>query len=508
MQPDTLFATPPPKHAPVQDAFTTAGLDATALARRVADGQTTPAVLLAQAHERCRLLNPAINAVVRDIDPPPASPQGANGIFAGVPFLLKDAFAWLQGHPTSNGSALLADAPKPRNSVLVERLLGAGVAIFGKTNCPEFNSLGTTEPRFFGPARNPWDLSRSTGGSSGGSAAAVAARIVPVAHASDGAGSIRIPASNCGLVGLKPTRGRITLAPVLGESINGCMSEGVVSLTVRDSAAFLDVMEGPAPGDPYSIQRPLRPYRQEVDSEPGRLRIAVTLQSLIGTEVDEACQQAVADASRLCARLGHVIVDAGPPIDGARYNQTYRRIWPVNVARSVLRLESRMDRDALLDQIEPFNRHLVEIAETLSAVNLAHAVEWMQSVGRDIAVWMDAQDIDLWLTPTLGTIPAALGHFDAGVHGGARVMDRFIQQVAFTTFANMSGQPAISLPLYSADGGLPVGVQFSARQGREDLLFRIAGQLERAHPWIDRMPALVQQAVVAGNTSSNSGTTP
>ena len=476
-------------------AFDRIDSDLVELASLVARGLATAEELLESARIRLDLLNPAINAVISTFDPPCLDDPSARGPLHGVPFLLKDAFAWMKDKPTTNGSALLANAVKARNSVLVERLLQAGLSIFGKTNCPEFNSLGTTEPVFFGATRNPWDPRYSAGGSSGGSAAAVAARIVPAAHGSDGAGSIRIPASNCGLVGLKPSRGRITLAPVLGESINGCMSEGVVSLSVRDTAALLDVMEGPSPGDPYFAPRPLEPYRQVMLRAPGPLRIAFTDQSLIGTSVHPECRDAVAHARDLCRRLGHEMLAKTPPVDARRYNETYRRIWPVNVARSIYRLRSEWSLDQILERIEPFNRHLVALAASESAVDLAHSIEWMQSVGRDFAEWMDDEDVDVWLTPTLGLPPTRLGYFDARDSGGAKVMDRFIAQTAFTTLANMTGQPAISLPLFTGDGALPIGVQFTARYGHEDLLLQLARQLEEASPWIGRHPPLLQHTL-------------
>lgn len=481
--------------APVRD-IAIDHADATTLAASVAAGVATPERLLAEARARVAAFNPAINAVVSQFDPPADGETKARGPFHGVPFLLKDAFAWLAGTPTTNGTRLLADVPKPRNSVLVDRFIGAGLQIFGKTNCPEFNSLGTTESGCFGATLNPWNLGYSAGGSSGGSAAAVAARIVPVAHASDGAGSIRIPASNCGVVGLKPTRGRITLAPIMGESINGCMSEGVVSLTVRDSAAFLDIMEGPAPGDPYHAPRPERPYAEAVLAPPRRaLRVAVSFDSLIGTPVDPECQEAVRHAATLLRQLGHGVVESDPPIDAERYNRTYRRIWPVNVARSVLRLRGPRSIDELLSLVDPFNRHMVKLASMESAVDLSHSIEWMQSVGRDFANWMEAEQVDLWLAPTLGLPPTPLGYFDARDRGAAEVMDRFITQTAFTTIANMTGQPAISLPLYMGERTLPIGVQLQAACGREDLLLQVSAQLEKAAPWMNRRPSLIDGAI-------------
>lgn len=441
----------------------------------------------AEARAALHRLNPIINAVIEEVE---AGDAPAGAPLAGMPFLLKDAFATLAGTATRNGTKLLAGRRHDRDSVLVQRFKAAGLAILGKTNCPELNSLGTTEPRDFGPTRNPWSLDRSAGGSSGGSAAAVAARIVPAAHGSDGAGSIRIPASCCGVVGLKPSRGRITLAPVSGESINGGMTEGALTLTVRDTALLLDVMQGPAPGDPYFAPPPAAPYAEAL-ARPRRLRIALTRHSLIGTEVHPDCVAAAEDAARLCEDLGHRVEEAAPPIDGARYNAIYRRLWPVNVARSVVRLERLLEDPSVPERLEGFNRHLYEIGRGVGAVELALNIEWMQATGRTVANWLDAGGYDVWLMPTLGLPPTPLGYFDGDRHGGAAAFDRFIDQVAFTTFANMFGQPAISLPLFWNAEGLPIGSQLQARYDGEATLIALAAELEAARPWADRLPPLL-----------------
>lgn len=464
-------------------------LDAVALAALCRQGEVTAESLQAASRERLHRLDPAINAVIEEVEP---GPLAMDGPLAGVPFLLKDAFATLAGTPTRNGTRLMAEPRHTQDSVLVQRLKRAGLAILGKTNCPELNSLGTTEPRDFGPTRNPWNLGRSAGGSSGGSAAAVAARIVPAAHGSDGAGSIRIPASCCGIVGLKPSRGRITLAPLLGESINGGMTEGALTLSVRDSAVLLDLMQGSAPGDPYLAPSPREPYASALDpARRRRLRIAVTRGSLIETALHADCIAAVDSAARLCAALGHSVEEAAPPIDGATYNRLYRRVWPVNVARSVARLERRLGEGRVAEKLEPFNQHLCEIGRSVGAVELVLTMEWMQATARAVTGWLDAQGFDLWLMPTLGLPPTPLGFFDAGLHGGATAYDRFIQQVAFTTFANMFGQPAISLPLHWSGDGLPVGCQFQARYDGEALLLSLAAELEEAQPWMQRRPPLI-----------------
>ena len=462
--------------------------DAVGLAERVARGEVTPSELLEAAMHRAEALNPALNAIVRPMHDE-ARRRVRDGLpdgpLRGVPFLIKDIGANYAGFPTSAGSRLYAHEIKPADSELVRRLKAAGLVIFGKTNTPEFGSLGTTEPLLFGPTRNPWNLDRSPGGSSGGAAAAVAAGIVPAAQGCDGAGSIRIPASCCGVVGLKATRARITLGPDVGESPAGITVPGFVTRTVRDAAAMLDVSAGPMPGDPYVAPPPARPYLEEVTTPPGRrLRIALTDRSLIGTALHPDCAAAARDAGELCAGLGHEVVEDAPPLDGETYHTFYRRFWLLIAGRQVHRANrARGGNGGAEAEVEPFNRYCYEEGLKIRAHDYLSDVEWFHGMGRAFARWMIEGGYDVWLTPTLGAPPPPLGHFDARRWGGATVLDRFVEFLPFTPLCNMTGQPAISLPLYRNGDGLPVGTQFAGPYGDEATLLRLAAQLEQVRPW-------------------------
>lgn len=459
--------------------------------RLVRAREASAAEVVEAAIARIESANPAVNAVVlRLYDEARASVRdaGPDGPLAGAPFLIKDLFCHYRGTPTSAASPLLAGRVVDHDSELMARYRRAGLVTLGKTNLCEFGTLGTTEPKLFGPTRNPWDLERSSGGSSGGAGAAVAAGMVPAAHGGDGAGSIRIPASCCGVFGLKPTRGRITLGPDLGEGLAGMVNEHVLSMTVRDSAALLDATHGPMPGDPYSAAAPQETFLSQVDRPPGRLRIALTDRSLIGTPLHPDCAAAVRETARLCADLGHVVEEAAPDFDGARYNELYRRFWPLTVTRSLWALGQTLGRrpQDLAAEVEPFNRYLFERGSRVLAADYLVDLGFFHGVSRSIGRFL--QRYDAWLTPTLGTPPPLLGHFDAGRHGGEAVMDRFMDFLAFTTFANMAGLPAMTVPLAWNGEGLPVGSQFNGRAGDEATLFRLAAQLEQAKPWRGRRP--------------------
>ena len=307
-----------------------ARLDATAQAELVRRGEITTLELVDAAIDRIERANPILNAVVTPtFDRAREAARGdlPAGPFRGVPFLLKDLSAAWAGVRMTSGSAFLKDFVAPVDSVLVRRYFAAGLVVLGKTNCPEFGFLPTTEPRLFGPTRNPWDLERSPGGSSGGSAAAVTAGMVPFAHGNDGGGSIRIPASCCGLVGLKPTRARITQAPLLGDVMGGLVVDHALTRSVRDSAALLDATAGPAPGDPYLAPPPARPFLDEVSADPGRLRIAWTARNPIGAPVDPECARAVEETAALCAELGHVVEEAAPDLDGDLLYESFLAVW-------------------------------------------------------------------------------------------------------------------------------------------------------------------------------------
>lgn len=467
-------------------------LDLLDQARLIRDGEIGAADLLDATFARIEAVNPVLNAVVLPLYDQAraalANGEASSGPFAGVPFLIKDLYCHVRGTPTTGASRLLAGAVVDHDSELMARYRRAGLLTVGKTNLCEFGTLGTTEPVLFGPTRNPWDPSRSSGGSSGGAAAAVAGGMVPAAHGGDGAGSIRIPASCCGLFGLKPTRGRITMGPDLGDSLGGIVNEHVVTMTVRDSAALLDATHGPMAGDPYSAAPPAENFLSQVGREPGRLRIAVTDQSLLGTDVDPDCVAAVRDTARLCAELGHDVEIAAPAFDAEQYQSAYRRFWSMTATRSLWSIGRATNRSpaALVEEVEPFNRYLFERGSRILAADYVTDLGWFHGFSRILGRFLERYDV--WLTPTLGSPPPKLGHFDAGLHGGEAVMDRFMQFLAFTTFANMAGLPAMSIPLSWNAEGLPVGSQFTGRAGDEATLFRLAGQLERARPWRDRRP--------------------
>jgi amidase len=471
--------------------------DGLALALQVRNREATPAELLEAAIARAEQVNPLINAINLPMYAQ-ARVEVAGGLpdgpYRGVPFLLKDIGATVAGVPTSSGSRLFANKPAARDSEVTRRLKSAGLVIFGKTNTPEFGSLATTEPLLYGATRNPWSLAHSAGGSSGGSAAAIAAGIVPAAHGSDGAGSIRIPASCCGLVGLKPTRGRITGAPDVGESIGGISTQGVISLTVRDSAALLDVLQGASPGDPYYATPPEEAYLSALARKPRRLKIAMTRHSMIGTRLHPDCIAATEAAAHLCEGLGHSVIEDSPLLDGETFYRLYRRFWPLAAARSIHRVDRERGHPGAARETEPFNQYLYEISAGITALDYILDLQWFQAATRRFGCWFAENGYDAWLTPTLGLPPPALGFFDATVHGGAAVLDRFIEFLPFTPFANMTGQPAISLPLAWNAEGLPVGSQFFGRYGDEATLFQLAGELETMQPWAQRRPG-----VYAGN---------
>jgi amidase len=467
--------------------------DALAQATRVRRGEVTAKELLEAAIARAEALNPQLNAIVLKLYDEARAAVAAElpaGPCAGVPFLLKDIGASFKGVPTSGGSRLFNTTPAKYDSEVTARLKRAGLVIFGKTNTPEFGSLPTTEPLLFGPTYNPWSREHSPGGSSGGSAAAVAARIVPAAHGTDGAGSIRIPASCCGLVGMKPTRARITGAPDVGESIGGISSQGVMSLTVRDSAALLDCLRGPSPGDPYWAEPPAQTYLEALEQPLRPLRIALTTHSQMGTTVHPDCVAAAIDTARLCESLGHMVIEDEPPLDGETFYKLYRRFWPLTAARTIHRVDRQRGRQDAVEEVEPFSRYLYEQSKAISALDYIVDQQWFQATTRAFGRWFVDKGYDVWLTPTLGAPPPPLGFFDARQHGGALVLDRFIEFLPFTPLANMTGQPAISVPLFWNAAGLPVGTHFFGRYADETTLFQLAAQMEQARPWIQRRPPI------------------
>lgn len=475
-------------------------LDATAQAELVRSGEASPSELVEAAISRAQEVNPEINAIIHPLYEEArekASGDLPDGPFTGVPFLFKDLGAVLAGHPLHTGSRVLKEfgLTAPFDSALGRRFADAGLVTIGKTNTPEWGILPTTEPVAYGATRNPWDLGRSPGGSSGGSAAAVAAGIVPVAHANDGGGSIRIPASSNGLVGLKPSRARVSLAPYTGDSMSGLTVEFVVTRSVRDAARMLDWVQGPEPGDPYAAMPPARPYVEELDAEPGRLTIALLTESLTGDEIaPEAVDAARRSAADLEA-LGHVIVEpeltlAGGPID---LYETFISRWAAGVAETAATVEIVVGRSLTADDVEPLTWTLIERGRRESAAHYLFAVTQHQAMSRMIASMYEGGEgaIDLIMTPTLADVPPPLGSYDDSGPDPMTALDYARRIATFTGAFNATGQPALSLPLQQSESGLPIGIQFVAPIWREDVLIRIAGQLERAHPWAGRRPTAI-----------------
>ncbi len=472
-------------------------LDATAQAELVRKGEASPGELVDAAIARIEKLDPELNAVItplfekaRDAARAPDLPQGT---FRGVPFLLKDLGAWSAGDRYCAGMRLLRDLDwrEPEDSFLAARYRAAGFVFVGKSNTPEFGSVTTTEPEAFGPCRNPWDPSRSVGGSSGGSGAAVAAGLVPAGHANDGGGSIRIPASACGLVGLKPTRGRVSLGPAMGEIWAGLVADHVVTRSVRDSAAILDATAGPMGGDPYYAPPPARPFAAEVGAAPGRLRIGLRTQTgnpEMATHPD--CIRAATDAAKLLESLGHHVEEASPAaLDDLSVFGPFSVLLSSWTARDIDAWSARTGRPIGPGDVEAHNWVMAEIGRKHSASQYIEAVTALHQHARRVQQWWE-DGFDLLLTPTLAEPPPPLGEFTPTPDDPLRGLVRSGPFAAYTSPFNITGQPGISLPLHWNDAGLPIGVQLVAAYAREDLLFRIAAQLEEAKPWKDRRPRI------------------
>jgi amidase len=467
----------------------TAWLDATAQAELVRKKEVKPIELVDAAIERIERINSEINAVVTPMfEQARAAANGdlPDGPFTGVPFLLKDLLAAYAGVRMTSGSALTSDFVPNHDSELVARYKRAGLVVVGKTNTPEYGILPTTEPKLFGATRNPWDTTRATGGSSGGSAAAVASGIVPFAHGNDGGGSIRIPASCCGLFGLKPTRARNPLGPDFGDMFSGLVAEHALTRTVRDSAALLDATSGADVGDPYWAPPPARPFGQEVGADPGKLRIAFTTTAPSGVPIHPDCINAVKDAARLCNDLGHEVVEASPKIDGELMAPMFMTVWSAGCTWTIDGAAGALERQPDAEQLEPGTWALYQMGLQQSAARYLTALSWIQAASRDVARFM--LDYDVWLTPTLGEPPLPLGSFDSPPSDPMAGMRRAVQFVPFTPVCNMTGQPAMSVPLFWNEAGLPIGTHFVGRFGDEATLFKLAAQLEAARPWADRHP--------------------
>lgn len=462
--------------------------DAVGLATLIREGTVTAAEVLEAAIDRCEARNPALNAVIMELyDHGRAAVAGdlPDGPLAGVPYLIKDLGATLAGTPTTGGSKFMADVVPDADSETVTRLKSAGMAIFGKTNTCEFGMSITCEPQLYGPTRNPWDDAVTPGGSSGGAASAVAARILPAAHASDGFGSIRVPASCCGLVGMKPTRGRNSFSPGLGERMGGIVAEHTVSITVRDHAAILDATAGPAPGDPYFAPPPVRPFLEEVGADPGKLRIGFSYGGATGARTDGEHTRVLDETLSVLEGLGHDVVEADPPIDNGEMQEIFRILMASNAAQTI-RLHPTKGRLPEPGEVENVVAATAEKGESVTGYDVFLAQGRMHQAGRRMAAYHD--DYDVLLTPGLGHMPPKLGWLDMMMDDADEYWDRVAAFSPFTVWFNLTGQPAISLPVGTTEEGFPVSVQAVGRFADEATLFQLSAQLEVAMPWRDRKP--------------------
>jgi len=464
-------------------------LDATAQADLVRRGDVSATELVEAAIGRIEAVNPKLDAVIRTrFDQARAEAAGSlpGGPFRGVPILLKDLGCTVEGEATAFGLGPLRDVAWPTTSYLARAFRAAGFLPLGRTNVPEMGTTVTTEARSFPAARNPWDPGRSAGGSSGGSAAAVASGMVPVAHGNDGGGSIRIPSSECGLLGLKPTRGRVSQGPLVGEGWAGGTIDGVLARTVRDAAGILDAISTREAGEPYYPPPLPRPLREEVGADPGRLRIGVLDRPHGDGYLDDPqCRAAVASTARLLEELGHYVEESAPE---AMFDEGFARHFVTIIAADTeatfQAFEALLGRPISEDEIEPRNVGYRQAGAALNAVSYLQSRAWIGVWTRQMAHWWAGYD--LLLTPTLGAPPPELGWFTAeGPEGEGR---RVVSFIPYTAQFNMTGQPAVSVPMHWTPDGLPVGVQLVAAYGREDVLVRVASQLEQAAPWHERRP--------------------
>ncbi len=487
--------------------------DALGLAELVQRGDVSAVEVLRVALTRMEALNPRINAVVHlmEEDARRAAAEPVAGSFSGVPFLAKDLASMYAGHPTSAGSRFLRDVVVTWDSELARRVKATGVTVFGKTNTPEWGLQPVTEPELWGPTRNPWNPERSPGGSSGGTGAAISAGIVPMGGGGDGGGSIRIPASCCGLFGLKPTRGRTPTGPRRGQFWRGASVEHVLSRSVRDSAAMLDATHGPDPGAAFEIPGPAGPWLSEVQREPGKLRIAFTTIPCVDTDVHQDCIDAVTDAATLLESLGHDVIEDHVPIDGDSFARNFLTVVAGELGADIDEAAFAVGRRPRRHELEPATWALGLIAKALSAKDYAASLRRMEVMARDVGEFFERYDVIL--TPTVSTPPPPLGTVGptpaeraqlkfVGMFGSGRLVKAagLIDEAAksaldfipWTPVYNMTGHPAMSVPLYWNAEELPIGVHFVSRFAREDVLFRLAGQLERARPWFERLPAMAR----------------
>lgn len=482
--------------------------DGVGLAALVKSKEVSPLELVDAAIARIERRDPRLNAVIhRQFEKARAQARGAlgDGPFAGVPFLLKDIMAHEQGEPVTSGSRLFHGRPADHDAELALRYRRAGLIVLGRTNVPELGIYAATEPELYGPARNPWNPEHTPGGSSGGSAAAVAAGYVPMAHGGDGGGSIRIPAAHTGLVGLKPTRARNPAGPRAGERWGGFVAEHVLTRSVRDSAAMLDATHGPDLGAPYQVAPPAGPFLAETLAPPRKLRIAWTADALFGDATEPDCVAAVRDAADLARSLGHVVVEARPTFDRQRLTDAYFTVVAAGTNLTLAMAGEARGKPVSATEVERPTWMLKLIADKLTAGEYAAALDTIHRASREVAPFFSQYDV--FLTPTAARPPALIGAFALKpgerrlvaalaalplrpllLRALASLAKNALSATPNTQLFNMTGQPAVSLPLYWNAAGLPIGTQWVSRFGDEATLFRLAGELERARPWFDKRP--------------------
>jgi len=478
--------------------------DAVSLGELVRKKEVKPTELIEITIQRIEELNPKLNAVIHKMYDQAretakqwdtaAGAKKTSGIrFCGVPFLLKDLVAEYKNAPFHEGSRAVKGYISKIDSELVKRQKAAGLVILGKTNTPEFGLLPTTEPLLYGPTANPWNPSLTPGGSSGGSAAAVAAGIVPMAHGNDGGGSIRIPAACCGLFGLKPTRGRNPLGPLFGDLGGGIVHEHAVTRTVRDSAALLDATSGQAAGDPYWAPPKERPFLEEVGREPGRLKIGFLTRVPDGwhenPQLHSDCEAAVKDAALLCEKLGHIVEEIAPDRLGhPEISMLFGKIFTCGTAHTVAYWEKELRKKIQQKELEPITWAAYQAGLRHTGGDYLGAMEEIQRFSRKIAGWYHEGGYDLLLSPTMRIPPTRLGAFEFIPEDQMKWLEATLSFVVFTRVQNMTGQPAMSVPLFWNEDDIPIGVQFAGRFGDEATLFRLAAQLEEGRPWAKRRP--------------------
>ncbi|MBL6939911.1 MAG: amidase [Alphaproteobacteria bacterium] len=470
-----------------------ASYDGLGLAALVAKKKIKPSELMDEAIARTEALNPKLNAVVfKDYDRARKTAAGklGKGPFAGVPFLLKDIFGNCEGMPTRNASAFIPSVPMPHDDILVQKFKAAGLIPFGKTNAPEFGLVATTESKLYGPACNPWNLEHSTGGSSGGSGAAVAAGIVPLAHANDGGGSIRIPASANGLVGLKPSRGRVSHGPDFGESLDGIANDLVVSRTVRDTAAALDAVRGFVPGDPVAEPPGPESYLAAIKRKPKSLRIALSLKRLDGNPLHPDSVAATKHAAKLCEQMGHKVEEATPNLDLRMLMDAFvGAFWTGGLSAGIDQIAALTGQTPTRQLFEGMTWAMYQEGKKVTASQYVRAKAVNNIACREMARFHETYDV--WLMPTLSRPPEKNGVFKLDSEDLAISFMPQLDYVPFTPVQNMTGQPAINVPLYWNKHDLPIGTQFVAPFGDEETLLRLAAQLEKAQPWFQRYATIM-----------------